>query len=306
MAHPDRAAVTGAFSYTGRYIARRLLDSGVRVKTLTGHLDREDPFGGRVEAALLDFSDRDGLRRSMEGAGVLYNTYWVRFARGETTFKRAVENSRALFGAARDAGVGRIVHVSITNADSGSRLPYFSGKGRVEEVLMGLGVPCAILRPTLVFGAEDVLLNNMAWAIRRFPVFPVFGSGDYPVRPVYVDDLAALAVAAGSQDGDTVADAVGPETFTFEELLRRLAGATGSRCRFVHTRPAMGLVLTGLIGLLIRDVVLTRDEIDGLMDGLLTSDGPPTGTTSLSEWLHDNADALGHRYVSELRRNFRS
>ena len=170
---------------------------------------------------------------------------------------------------------------------------------------MGLGVPYAILRPTLVFGAEDVLLNNMAWAIRRFPVFPVFGSGDYPVRPVYVDDLAALAVAAGSQDGDTVADAVGPETFTFEELLRLLSDATGSRCRFVHTRPSVGLVLTGLIGLLIRDVVLTRDEIDGLMDGLLTSDGAPTGTTGLSGWIHDNADSLGHRYVSELRRNFR-
>ena len=306
MPHPATAVVTGAFSYTGRYIARRLLDAGVRVRTLTGHPDREDPFGGRVEVAPLDFSDGGGLRRSMEGAGVLYNTYWVRFARGETTFERAVANSAALFEAARDAGVGRIVHVSITNAGSGSRLPYFSGKGRVEEALRDLGVSYAILRPTLVFGAEDVLLNNMAWAIRRFPVFPVFGSGDYPVRPVYVDDLAALAVAAGSQDGDTVADAVGPETFTFEALLRLLATAVGPRCRFVHTSPSVSLVLTELIGLLIRDVVLTRDEIDGLMDGLLTSDGAPTGTTGLSGWIHDNADALGHRYVSELRRNFRS
>ena len=299
------AVVTGAFSYTGRYIARRLLDAGVGVRTLTGHPDRPDPFGGRVEASLLDFSDGDGLRRAMEGADVLYNTYWVRFARGETTFERAVENSRALFEAARDAGVTRIVHISITNASSGSRLPYFNGKGRVEEALRGLGVSHAIVRPTLVFGAEDVLLNNMAWAIRRFPAFPVFGSGDYPVRPVYVDDLAALAVAAGSRTDDTVTDAVGPETFTFEGLLRLLADAVGSRCRFVHTGPSVGLVLTGLVGLLIRDVVLTRDEIDGLMDGLLTSGDAPTGTTRLREWLDANGEALGHRYVSELRRNFR-
>ena len=299
------AVVTGAFSYTGRYIARRLLDAGVGVRTLTGHPDRPDPFGGRVGASLLDFSDGDGLRGAMEGADVLYNTYWVRFARGETTFERAVENSRALFEAARDAGGTRIVHISITNASSGSRLPYFNGKGRVEEALRGLGVPHAIVRPTLVFGAEDVLLNNMAWAIRRFPAFPVFGRGDYPVRPVYVDDLAALAVAAGSRTDDTVTDAVGPETFTFEGLLRLLADAVGSHCRFVHTRPSVGLALTGLIGLLIRDVVLTRDEIDGLTDGLLTSEDPATGTTHLSEWLDANAGALGHRYVSELRRNFR-
>ncbi len=305
MSHPDTAIVTGAFSYTGKYIARRLLDAGVRVKTLTGHPDRQDPFGGLVEVSALDFSDREGLRSSMQGADVLYNTYWIRFARGETTFERAAENSRGLFEAARDAGVSRIVHVSITNAASGSRLPYFRGKGRVEETLKGLGVPYAIVRPTLVFGAEDVLLNNMAWAIRRFPVFPIVGSGDYLVRPVYVDDLAALAVAAGSQMEDTVRDAVGPETLTFEDLLRLLADAVGSRCRFIHTSPSVGLALTRLVGMFIRDVVLTRDEIDGLMASLLTSDDPPTGTTSLSAWLGDNSDGLGHRYVSELARNFR-
>ncbi len=305
MTHPESAVVTGAFSYTGKYIARRLLDDGVRVKTLTGHPGREDPFGGAVEVAPLDFTDADGLRRSMQGGAVLYNTYWVRFARGDTTFERAVENSTALFEAARDAGVGRIVHVSITNADSGSHLPYFSGKARVEDALKALGVPHAIVRPALVFGAEDVLLNNMAWAIRRFPFFPIVGSGDYLVRPIYVDDLAALAVAEASRTGDTVTDAVGPETLTFEALLHLLAAAVGSGCRFVHTSPSVSLALTGLVGLLIRDVVLTRDEIDGLTAGLLTSDGPATGTTSLSDWLDANGEALGRRYVSELSRNFR-
>ncbi len=305
MAHPDTAVVTGAFSYTGKYIARRLLDAGVWVKTLTGHPNREDPFDGAVEVAPLDFADGDGLRRAMDGAGVLYNTYWIRFARGETTFERAVENSTALFEAARDAGVARIVHVSITNADSGSRLPYFSGKGRVEEALKALGVPYAIVRPTLVFGAEDVLLNNMAWAIRRFPFFPIVGSGEYLVRPIYVDDLAALAVTAGSGTEDSVTDAVGPESLTFDALLRLLAAALRSSCRFVHTSPAVSLALTGLVGMLIRDVVLTRDEIDGLSASLLTSDGPSTGATSLSEWLDENAGALGRRYVSELSRNFR-
>ena len=201
---PDLAVVTGAFSYTGRYVPRRLLDEGVRVRTLTRSPDAEDPFGGRVEVAPLDFSDPDGLCRSMQGAGVFYNTYWVRYAHGRITFDLAVENTRALFEAAKRAGVGRIVHFSVTNPSSGSGFPYFRGKAQVEDMLKGLGVPHAIIRPTLVFGVGDLLLNNMAWALRHFPVY---GNGDYPVQPVYVEDLAAQAVEAGSQSESAVADA---------------------------------------------------------------------------------------------------
>ena len=305
MSSFDTAVVTGAFSYTGRYIARRLLEQGVRVKTLTARPASQDPFGGRVEAAPLDLADQDGLCRSMKGADVLFNTYWVRFGRGQTTFDGAVANSKTLFEAAAEAGVGRIVHVSITNASSESRLPYFSGKGRVEEALKSVGVPYAIVRPTLVFSPEDVLLNNMAWALRRFPFFPIFGDGDYPVQPVFVEDVAALAVDAASQTGSTVTDAVGPETFGFESLLRLLAESMEARCRFVHTPPSLGLGLSQLVGLLVRDVVLVRDEIDGLMAGLLKSDAPPTCGAKLSDWLRDNASGLGRRYVSELKRNYK-
>ena len=273
MPHPDLAVVTGAFSYTGRYVTRRLLDQGVRVRTLTRSPDAEDPFGGRVEVAPLDFSDPDGLRRSMQGAGVFYNTYWVRYARGRVTFDLAVENTRTLFKAAERAGVGRIVHFSVTNASSGSGLAYFRGKAQVEDMLKGLGVPYAIIRPTLVFGVGDLLLNNMAWALRRFPVFPVYGSGDYPVQPIYVEDLAAQAMQAGSQSENSVADAAGPDTFTFEALLRLLASSMGIRRWFLHTPPSVGLALTGLVGLMMRDMALTRDEVEGLMAGLLTSGG---------------------------------
>ncbi|MCY4653455.1 MAG: epimerase [Dehalococcoidia bacterium] len=240
----------------------------------------------------------------MEGAGVLYNTYWIRFGRGRTTFEQAVENSRILFEVAAGAGVERIVHFSVANASSESRLPYFRGKGQVEEILQGMGIPHAIIRPTLVFGEGDLLLNNMAWALRRFPVFPVYGKGDYRVQPIYAEDLAAHAVAAGSLADSFVADAAGPETFTFQELLRLLAGAVGACVRLVNTPAPLGFALTRLVGLLLRDVVLTRDEVDGLTAGLLSSDAEPTGTTKLGGWLADNADGLGRGYVSELRRNY--
>ncbi len=305
MTHPDRAVVTGAFSYTGGFIARRLLRSGVRVTTLTRHPDIQNAFGGEVNAAPLDFSDRAALSRSMEGAEVLYNTYWIRFERGDTTFDGAVENSKLLFEAAIDAGISKIVHISVSNPSPNSQLPYFSGKWRVEEALQDSGIPYAIIRPTLVFGKGDLLLNNIAWAIRRFPFFPIYGDGDYPVQPIYAEDLATQAVAAASTTENSTADAAGPDTMTFKELLRLMASKMRVTCGFLHTPPSIGLALTSVIGLLMRDVVLTRDEIDGLMSGLLTSDAPPIGTTRLNDWLTNNADNLGRNYQSELQRNFR-
>ena len=246
MPHPDQAVVTGAFSFTGMYVAKDLLARGVGVTILTRNPGRENPFAGQVAAAPLDFSDPEGLRRSMEGAGVLYNTYRIRFGRGLTTFEQAVADSGMLFEGAARAGVERIVHFSVANASSESRLLYFRGKGQVEEKLMGMGIPYAIIRSTLVFGEGDLLFNNVAWALRRFPVFPVFGRGEYQVQPIFAEDLAAQTVAAGSRSESFVADAAGPETFTFEELLRLLASVVGGRVRLVHTPPTTRFALTRL------------------------------------------------------------
>ena len=199
-----------------------------------------------MSAAPLDFSDPDGLRRSMLEAGVFYNTYWVRFGRGRNTFDQAVANSKVLFDAAAKAGVGRIVHFSVANASSESRLPYLRGKGQVEEILQDMGIPYAIIRPTLVFGEGDLLLNNMAWALRRFPVFPVPGKEDYLVQPIYVEDLAAQGADAGSQADSVVADAARPDTFSFEALLRLLAKAVGTRVRLVHMPQSLGFAMTKL------------------------------------------------------------
>ena len=258
---PDLAVVTGAFSYTGRYVAMRLLDEGVRVRTLTRSPNAEGTLASHVEASPLDFSDPDRLSRSMRGASVLYNTYWIRYAREEYTFDRAVVNTGTLFKTEKEAGVERIVHFSVTNPSYDSELPYFRGKAQVEDVLKNLGVPYAIIRPTLVYGDGDLLLNNMAWALRRFPVFPVCGKGDYPVQPVYAEDLAAQAVEAGSHRENLVVYAAGPETYSFEELLRLLASAMGVRTRLVHTPLWLGLGLTQLVGFLKGDLALTREPV---------------------------------------------
>ena len=306
MADEGFSVVTGAFGYSGKYIARRLLAQGKRVRTLTAHPDRPNPFGDQVSVAPLDFAKPDELARSLDGAEVLYNTYWIRFAYGRLTFAQAIENSRILFRAAQQAGLRRIVHVSITNPSADSPLPYFSGKAEVEQALTKLPLTHAILRPTVIYGAEDILINNIAWIVRRFPVLAVPGSGQCRLQPVFVEDMAALAVEAGGGDDNVVTNAVGPEVFTFDELVRLIARTVGRKARLLHLPPGVALALSEIVGKLVGDVVLTADEVAGLAQDLLVVDTPPTGTTRLSDWLAQNAETVGRRYASELQRHFRS
>ncbi|MBC7104311.1 MAG: NAD(P)H-binding protein [Firmicutes bacterium] len=305
METPEVNVVTGAFGFTGKYITRRLLARGVEVRTLTGHPGRPNPFGPQVYVYPFNFDRPDELAKSLEGATTLYNTYWVRFNYGSVTFERAVENTGILLRAAEEAGVRRIVHISITNASPNSPFPYFRGKGLVEEAVKESRLSHAIVRPAVLFGAGDILINNIAWLLRRYPVFAIFGRGDYRLQPVYVEDVADLAVDLGGRGDNVTVDAVGPEIYTFEELVRLIAAKLGRRVRLVHVRPEVGLALGRLIGRSVRDVLITEDEIRGLMTELLVSPGPPTCPTRFSDWLERNARVLGTEYASELARHYR-
>ena len=298
--------VTGAFGFTGRYITMRLLSLGERVRTLTGHPQRPNPFGRQVEVAPFDFGNQEAMARSLHGATTLYNTYWVRFPHGSTTFDGAVENTRALIEAAKQAGVARYVHISITNASVDSSLPYFRGKGVLEEAIIGSGLSYAIIRPSVIFGTEDVLINNIAWLLRRSPVFVVFGSGGYRLQPVYVEDVANIAVDAASGKENVVIDAVGPEVYTYDALVSMIRRGVGSGARVLHMKPGLALVLSRLVGYLVKDVVVTSDEVEGLMSELLISQRPVTGHTRLSDWVTQHSTTLGLQYTSELQRHYQS
>jgi len=297
--------VTGAFGYTGKYITRRLLSMGRRVKTLTGHPDRPNPFGEQVSVAPFNFEEPAALVESLRGAATLYNTYWVRFSHGQVTFEQAIENTKTLITAAEAAGVRRMVHVSIANPSEDSPLPYYKGKALLEKALIQSKLSYAIIRPTVIFGDEDILINNIAWLLRRFPVFAVLGAGDYKIQPIFVEDMAELATNAGGQTENVIVDAAGPEVYTFDALVRLIAKTVRSRARIIHMRPDLALFLSRLIGYLVGDVVLTREEVDGLMSNLLVSSGPPTGRTRLSEWLRQHVDTVGARYASEVKKHYR-
>jgi nucleoside-diphosphate-sugar epimerase len=304
--------VTGAFSYSGAAIATALERTGRRVRTLTGHPERgHGDGGGAIDVRPLDFDDPQALTESLRGAATLYNTYWVRFPRGSTDHTRAVANSRTLFHAALQAGVARIVHVSITHPSLESPYGYFRGKAEVERALFEVGVPYAILRPAILFGGDGVLINNIAWLLRRLPVFGVGGRGDYRVRPIHIDDLAALAVAAGAERVagsriGRVVDAVGPDRPTFLELVHCTKEATDSRALIARVPGRVVPPLASLLGLMLHDVLLTGDEYRAMADGLADTAGPATGTTSVMEWVRTNGESLGRRYANEIERHFRT
>jgi uncharacterized protein YbjT (DUF2867 family) len=301
---PELNVVTGAYGYTGKYIARRLLAAGKTVVTLTGHPDRPNVFGQAVRALPFHFDDPAALTESLRGATAVYNTYWVRFDHGDATYSQSIENTLTLIRAAREAGVPRFVHVSITNADSTSHLAYFRGKGVLEDALVASGMSYAIIRPTVIFGREDILINNIAWLLRRFPLFAIPGDGYYRLQPIFVEDMADLVVAAGQRDANETIDAVGPDIFAFDHLVRLIALTVHSKALLFHAPPALTLLAGSLIGAAMADVVLTGDEVKGLMASLLVSDKPPTGRTHLADWLAANADAVGSRYASELGRHY--
>jgi len=301
---PPLHIVTGAFGYSGKYVAQRLLNEGHRVRTLTNSLNRTNPFGDKVEAHPFNFENRTALVESMRGVEVFYNTYWVRFNYTMSGFQHsvAVENTLRMFEAAKEAGVKRIVHISITNPSKESPLEYFSGKAVLEEALINSGVSYSILRPTVLFGKEDILINNIAWTLRRLPVFGVFGDGKYRLQPIYVDDLAQLMVEQGKNRENKIIDAIGPETFTYRELAETVGEIIGAKKPIISVPIWFGYASGWVIGKMVNDVLITREEIEGLMADLLYTQSQPAASTKLTEWTRKHKDTLGAHYASELAR----
>ncbi len=300
--------VTGAFGYTGSRIAQRLLDAGRSVATVTRRAPGNHQLEARIERLPYHF-DEQALTRSLDGVDTVYVTYWMRFPRGDATWDEMVANVARLAEAAARAGVRRLVYVSVTNARLDSSTAYFRAKAAAEDAVRaaaaGSALTTAIVRPTLLYGPNDILINNMAWTLRRLPLFGIPGNGGYRVQPVHVDDVAQLCIRQAALDDNTEIDAAGPEALTFNEIVGAVRGAVGSRALLLHLPVPLVLATTRVIGRAVGDVVLTRDEIRELMESLLVGNDGVTCPTAFSEWVAAHGGEIGRRYDSELRRNFK-
>ncbi len=298
--------MTGGLSYIGKYITKRLVLERKKVVILTGHPNRANPFGNQVTIAPWNFDNEKALISSLQGATTLYNTYWVRFDYGAVSFAKAIENTKRLIKAAEEAGVRKIVHLSVSNPSENSQFPYFRGKTVLEKAVSQSKLSYAIIRPTLVFGGEEeILVNNIAWLLRRFPVFAIPKPGSYRLQPIFVEEVAELAVNAAYNVHNKIIDTAGPDILTFEEMVRLIARKIRSRSLIFTLSPGISLFLMKILNTMVNDTVLTSDELGALMANLLVSKNPPTGKTRMSEWLDRNADSLGRRYASEFDRHFR-
>tara|TARA_B100000029_G_scaffold93944_5_gene84135 strand:- start:4165 stop:5094 length:930 start_codon:yes stop_codon:yes gene_type:complete len=296
--------VTGAFGYTGRWIARQLLAEGKRVRTLTNAVGRDDPFDGAVEVHPLDFDDRDALVESLRGADVLYNTYWVRYNHERRSFDHdvAVRNCAKMFEAAAEAGIRRIVHFSVAHPGQAPDWSYFRGKVESEKILRESGHSYAIVRPTVLFGGgRNVLVNNIAWMLRYLPVFGLFGFGRYPIQPVHVRDVARIAIDLGAGEENITRDATGPETYPFRDFVALIAKSMGVRRLILPMPPLLAWLAGQAMGLFLRDMVVTRAEIRGLMRGLVASDEEPLGEIAFSDWIERRGPDLGRTYHNDLK-----
>jgi uncharacterized protein YbjT (DUF2867 family) len=302
---PGFDVVTGAFSYTGRFIARKLLDDGRRVRTLTNHPQRPGAQELEVDVKKLEFADRAALVESLRGADVFYNTYWVRFRHGGIGFGDAVANTRILMSAAAEAGVRKVVHISVSNPSLDSHLDYYAGKARTEDIVRESGMQWAVVRPTLIFGRGDILINNIAWLLRRMPFFVISERGSYRVQPVAGEDVAEIATWAAAQRANLTIDAAGPEVMTYAELVDSVAIAVHRRPRMLNVPAGLTLAAGNVVGLFVRDILLTKQELEGLMEELLVSNEEPRGSRRVDDWLLRSADGLGRSYASELSRHFR-
>ncbi len=296
-----KAVVTGAFSYIGSAAAKELLDRGWQVRTLTNR--DAPPDCGQITSAPLKF-DREHLERELAGADLFVNTYWIRLPYGGQTFESAVGNSKLLLGAAKSAGVDRVVHVSVSNAERGTNLGYYAGKDRVEDFIRSELENYAIVRPTLVVGPRDVLSSNIAWFLRRFPFFPMPNGGNCRVQPVTLEDTGRIIVDAAECRENQQVDAAGPDIITFREYLLLLQKACGVK-RWMPSVPGwLSLFLLKPIGWMLQDIVLTKEELMGLEQELLISHHPPTGTSSVEAWLMENGESIGCAYANDLKRHF--
>jgi NADH dehydrogenase len=227
----------------------------------------------------------------------------VRFKHGGSSHELAVSNTKRLIDAAVAEGVSRFVHVSIANPEGAPHLPYYHGKAELEDYLRGSGLRHSIVRPTVVYGNGDILINNIAWFLRHFPFFGIPGDGSYRIQPVFIEDYADLIVRVSEADSASLAvDAVGADSYSFAELVGLIKRTTQSRCVVAPVPPRLAWLATAVLGKVVHDVVLTPEEIEGLMAGLLTSADEPTCPTTFGEWLVAHRDDIGRSYASELVR----
>ena len=221
------ATVFGGSGFVGRYAVAALAKQGWRVRAAVRRPDLAgflQPAGlvGQVAPVQANVRYPNSVERAVSGAKVVVNAVGVLTSGGKQTFKAIhVDAPRAMAKAAREAGVRHFVHISAIGADPKSASRYARSKAEGEAAVREEFPGAVIIRPSIVFGAEDEFFNRFAAMARISPLLPLIGGGRTRFQPVFVGDLATAiaACAAGDAKPDTIYEAGGPEVLSFRQLL---------------------------------------------------------------------------------------
>lgn len=268
--------IYGGSGFVGRYIARRMAKAGWRVRVATRRPNEAlfvKPYGsvGQVEPIFCNIRDDASVRAVMQGADAVVNCVGTFDKGGRNSFE-AIQNIGAgrIARLAAELGVGQLVHISAIGADAGSDSLYAQSKAAGEAAVLAAFPTATILRPSVVFGAEDQFFNRFAGMARLGPILPVVGAST-KFQPVYVDDVAQAAVAGVLGKGSGIYELGGPDVASFRDLMTQML-AVIQRRRLVLNIPfiaarvmAFGFDILQAVTLgLFKNGMITADQVRSL------------------------------------------
>lgn len=240
-----RVAVVGGTGFLGTAFVRELYERGHTVRVLSRHPEKlANLFRGRsVEARAADVTRPDSLPPALEGAEVVIHC--VQFpgypvedpARGRTFMEVDARGTLRTVRAASQVGVRRFVYLSGVGADPDAPEAWFRAKGVAEQAVAASGMAGVRIRPSWVYGPEDVSLNRFVTVLRRVPLFfPQLGPGSQRINPLFVEDLAPVVAEAATEEraDGTAFEIGGPITYSMDEIIRLVMEAIGLRKPIVH------------------------------------------------------------------------
>lgn len=280
--------IYGGSGFVGRYIARRLAKAGWRIRVAVRHPNEAmhvKPYGavGQVEPVLCNIRDDASVAQVMNGADAVVNCVGTFDRRGKNNFDAVQhEGAARIARIAADEGVERLVHISAIGADEDAATLYGQSKGKGETAIREHFPQAVILRPSVIFGAEDQFFNRFAGMARLGPVLPLVGA-DTRFQPVYVDDVAAAAVeGVEGRAAPGIYELGGPDVQSFRELMQEMLQVIRRRrmilnIPFFAARPMafMSEMVSMLTGGLI-PAQITRDQVESLRQDNVVSDDAKT------------------------------
>ena len=267
---PRKVTVFGGTGFLGQRVVQRLLERDFSVRVAVRHPERIAALfpALHLDAIQADVNDDRSVAAAVAGVEGVVNAVSLYAESGSQTFHSVhVEAATRVARLAREAGVGRFIHVSGIGADAGSASPYIRSRGKGEKAVREAFPATTLIRPSIMFGRGDAFLIPIARMLRRLPVFPLFGRGQTQLQPAYVEDVAD-AIARVMQNAQSLMcyELGGPRVYTYRSLLEVIARHLGKKPRLVPMPFGLWHALASVAEML-PEPPITRDVFGGVAFG---------------------------------------